>query len=64
MFEKHFMLRKLSECIKDRFYVKSYTSRPHIPKIAVRFSKMVSPDQICYKGSLTTPIFAKGLNVN
>ena len=55
------MLRKLSECIKNRFYAKSYTSRPHIPKIAVKLSKMAPPDRIKYRGSLTTPIVAKGL---
>ena len=55
------MLRKQSECIKNRFYAKNYTSRPHIPKIAVKFSKMVSPDQIWYRGSLMTPIVAEGL---
>ena len=55
------MLWKLSECIKNRFYAKSYTSRPHIPKIAVKLSKMAPPDRIKYRGSLTTPIVAKGL---
>ena len=61
MLQKHFMLRKLSECIKNPFYAKIYTSRSHITKIAVRFSKMASPDQIWYRESLTTPIVAKGL---
>ena len=55
------MLWKLSECIKNRFYAKSYTSRPHIPKIAVKLSKMAPPDRIKYRGSLTTAIVAKGL---
>ena len=57
------MIRKLSECIKNRFYAKSYTSRPHIPKIAAKFSKMASPDQIWYSGSLATPIVAKELKL-
>ena len=57
----HFMLRKLSQCIKNRFYAKSYTSRPYTPEIAVNFWKMASPDQIWYRGSLTSPIVAKGL---
>ena len=55
------MLWKLSECIKNRFYAKSYTSRPHIPKIAVKLSKMAPPDRIKYRGSLTIPTVAKGL---
>ena len=61
MFQKHFMLRKLPECIKNRFCAKSYTSRSHITKIAVRFPKMAWPDQIWYRESLTTPIVTKGL---
>ena len=55
------MLWKLSECIKNRFYAKSYTSRPHVPNIALKLSKMAPPDRIKYRGSLTTPIVAKGL---
>ena len=45
------------------FYAKSYTSRPPIPKIAAKLSKMAPPDKIKYRGSLTTPIVAKGLKV-
>ena len=53
------MLRKLSDCNKNCFYAKRYTSRAHIPKIVVSFSEMASPDQIWYRGSLTTPLSQK-----
>ena len=52
---------KLSELFKNLIYAKSYTSRPHIIKIAVKFSKMVCPERIQHRGSLTIPIVAKGL---
>ena len=51
MFEKHFVLENCPNVSKT----------VSMPKIAVKFSKMASPDQIWYRGSLTTPIIAKGL---
>ena len=41
---------------------KSDTSRLQIPKIDVKFSKMVCPEQIWQRLSLTTPTIAKGLS--
>ena len=51
---------KLSECIKNVFWPKSNTSRLHVPKIAVKLSKMACPKRIWQRGSLMTAIVAKG----
>ena len=47
MFEKHFMTGKTVQTYqRSLVYAKSYTSRPHIPKVAVKFPKMACPEQI------------------
>ena len=52
---------KLSELIRNRSWINTDTSRLHMPKIAVKFSKILGSERIWQRGSLTTPIVAKGL---